>query len=147
MEWTTIIVALISALIPSGLIGFFTIREQKHAAKLANQEKETDIKDKEDSRWERLADQLSDQIEKMQEQSAVTNERMEKKDARITELEDQNAMLRQQLDQANTNYVKANLLKCTTLSCIDRKPPLGFTELTPEEMLRERNKLMSEESE
>lgn len=137
MEWTTIIVALIAAILPSGLIGVFTLREQRKNAILQNKEKEEDIKEKEDNRWEKLADQLQDQVENL-------NERLDKKDARITELEDSNAVLRQKLDEANTALVKASLLRCTTLNCIDRKPPLGFTELTPEEMLREKKKLSAE---
>ena len=134
MEWLNILVTFISVIISGSIISIFTIREQRRAAMLSNKEKEADIKEKEDNRWEKLADQLQDQVENL-------NERLDKKDARITELEDSNAVLRQKLDEANTDLVKASLLRCTTLNCIDRKPPLGFTELTPEEMLRERKKL------
>ena len=137
MEWTTIIVAIIGALAGGGLTALLTLRERKKGAQLENKEKE-------DGRWERLADQLESQIGNLNEQIVTLNERLDKKDARITELEDANASLRMKLDDANTNYVKANLLKCTTLACADRKPPLGFTELTPEEMLRERRKFAEE---
>ena len=130
IEWTTIITALIAALIPTGgFIGFFTIREQRNAAKLANKEKETDIKDKEDSRWSKLCDELQDQIENL-------NIRLGQKDERIIELEDSNASLRQHLDETNTALAKANLLKCSKLACISRIPPLGYSELTPEEIIR-----------
>ena len=67
------------------------------------------------------------------------NERLEKKDARIIELEDRCADLRTKLDEANTALAKASLLRCTRLSCNNRKPPLGYTELSPEEMIAERN--------
>lgn len=140
MEWTTIIVAIIGALAGGGITSLVTMREKKKEKQLNNKEKEEEIESKNSDRWEKLADQLSEQIESL-------NERIDKKDARITELEDTNAELRHKLDEVNTDYVRANLLKCTTLNCLDRKPPLGFTELTPEEMLRERKKLIEAESE
>ncbi len=141
IEWTTIIVTLISSAIGAGAItSLVTMKEKKTEKQLENKEKEEDIETKNSDRWEKLVDQLSEQIESL-------NERIDKKDARITELEDTNADLRHKLDEVNTDYVRANLLKCTTLNCLDRKPPLGFTELTPEEMLRERKKLIAAESE
>lgn len=139
MEWTTIILAALSALIPSGLIGLFTIREQRKAAKLENDGKQIENKEKEDNRWEKLADQLSDQVEQLNTQIMSLNERLDKKDERIIELEDRCASLRQRLDEANTDLAKASLLKCNRLNCTTRRPPLGYTELSPEEIVAERN--------
>lgn len=140
MEWTTIIVALISALAGGGVTSLVTMREKKKEKQIENKEKEENVKEKEDSRWEKLADQLQDQIENL-------NSRIDKKDARITELEDSNAELRHKLDEVNSAVIKATLLKCSKLRCADRIPPLGFTELTPEEMLVERKRLSMESSE
>jgi len=141
IDITTIIVAIGGAIISAGgITSLVTMREKKKEKQLENKEKEEDVQAKSADRWEKLADQLQEQIESL-------NERIDKKDARITELEDANADLRHKLDEANTNYVKANLLKCSKLACPDRLPPLGFTELTPEEMLRERKKLAAEEVE
>ena len=141
IEWTTIIVTLISSAIGAGAItSLVTMREKKKGKQLENKEKEEEVKEKNDSRWSKLCDELQDQIDKL-------NTRCDSKDERIMELEDQKSMLQQKLDEANTNFVKANLLKCSKLACVDRRPPLGFTELTPEEMLYERKKLMEEESE
>ena len=141
LDWTTIIVTLISSAIGAGAItSLVTLKEKKREKQLENKEKEEDIESKNSDRWEKLADQLTEQIETL-------NERIDKKDARITELEDANADLRHKLDEANTNFVKANLLKCSKLACPDRLPPLGFTELTPEEMLRERKKMVEIEAE
>ena len=89
---------------------------------------------KEDSRWTTLVEQLRAQIEK-------TSERLEKKDARITELEDTNDMLRQQLDETRTELVKAKMMRCSRLNCTNRKPPFGYSELTPDELLEEKNRL------
>lgn len=46
MEWTTIIVSIISALAGGGLISLLTIRETKKSKKLANTEKELELEDK-----------------------------------------------------------------------------------------------------
>lgn len=130
MEWTTIIVAIVGALAGGGLVSLLTIRETKKGKQLENKEKE-------DNRWSKLCDELQDQIESL-------NERLVKKDERITELEDTNADLHIKLDESNTALAKATLLKCSKLACKDRIPPLGYSELTPEEVIRF-NKQMEQE--
>jgi len=127
MDWASIIVALIGALAGGGLIGLLTIREYKKGLKIENGAKE-------DSRWTILVGQLQDQVEKQ-------NDRLEKKDARITELEDTNATLRHELDDTRTALVKATLLRCSKLSCPDRVPPLGYSELTTDELIAEKKRL------
>ena len=122
MEWTTIIVAIVGALAGGGLVSLLTIRETKKGKQLENKEKE-------DNRWSKLCDELQDQIESL-------NERLVKKDERITDLEDTNAALHIKLDESNTALAKATLLKCSKLACKDRIPPLGYSELTPEEVIR-----------
>lgn len=97
-----------------------------------------DNKQKEDSRWEHLVDQLQDQVERLQAQNEKKDEALANKDGRIIELSDKNAELRNKLDEANTNLAKATLLKCTRLVCDRRKPPLGYTELSPEEVITEK---------
>ena len=124
IEWTTIAIAVAGSISIGEIINLFTVREHKKGLTIEN-------KQKEDDRWEKLADQQADQINNM-------NERLEKKDARIIELEDRCADLRTKLDEANTALAKATLLKCNRLNCTDRRPPLGYTELSPEEMVAER---------
>ena len=125
IEWTTIAIAVAGSISIGEIINLFTVREHKKGMKIEN-------KQKEDDRWEKLADQQADQINNM-------NERLEKKDARIIELEDRCADLRTKLDEANTNLAKITLLKCNRLNCTNRRPPLGYTELSPEEIIAERN--------
>lgn len=125
IEWTTIAIAVAGSISIGEIINLFTVREHKKGMKIEN-------KQKEDDRWEKLADQQADQINNM-------NERLEKKDARIIELEDRCADLRNKLDEANTNLAKITLLKCNRLNCTNRRPPLGYTELSPEEIMAERN--------
>ena len=129
IEWSTIVIAVAGSISIGELINLFTVREHKKGMKIEN-------KQKEDERWEKL-------LNEFQEQNNVLNDRLEKKDARIIELEDRCADLRNKLDDANTNLAKATLLKCTRLSCDKRKPPLGYTELSPEEIMAE--KLMQED--
>lgn len=127
MDWASIIIAVVGALAGGGLISLLTIRETRKSMKIENGAKE-------DSRWTTLVEQLRAQIEK-------TSERLEKKDARITELEDTNDMLRQQLDETRTELVKARMMRCSRLNCTNRKPPFGYSELTPDELLEEKNRL------
>lgn len=123
MDFTSILIAIIGALAGGGLTSILTIRETRKSMKIDNNAKE-------DDRWSKLADELQDQNETL-------NERIDKKDARIIELEDRNAILRQQLDEKNTAIAKATLLRCTRLACDKRKPPLGYSELSPAELLEE----------
>lgn len=123
MDITSILIAIIGALAGGGLVSLLTIRETRKSMRIDN-------KAKEDDRWSKLADELQDQNETL-------NERIDKKDARIIELEDRNATLRQQLDEKNTALAKATLLRCTRLACDRRRPPLGYSELSPSELMEE----------
>jgi len=127
MDWASIIIAVVGALAGGGLISLLTIRETRKSMKIENGAKE-------DRRWTTLVEQLRVQIEK-------TSERLEKKDARITELEDTNAVLRHELDDTRTALVKATLLRCSKIACVDRKPPLGYSELTTDELIAEKKRL------
>ena len=89
---------------------------------------------KEDDRWSKLADELQDQIEKL-------NDRLDKKDALLQDKDDTIATLRHQLDDTRTALVKATLLRCSKLACPDRVPPLGYSELTPDELIAEKKRL------
>ena len=123
IEWTTILIAVAGSISIGEIINLFTVREQKRSMNLDN-------KQKEDERYLKLIDELQDQ-------NTMLHERLEKKDERIIELEDRCAELRAKLDETNTNLAKASLLKCTRLSCDRRKPPLGYTELSPAELMAE----------
>lgn len=127
MDWASIIIAIIGALAGGGLISLLTIRETKKGLKLDNAEKE-------DSRWEKLANELQDQNEKL-------NERLDKKDALLQEKDDVISDLRSKLDETRTALVQAKMMRCSRLSCSDRKPPFGYSELTPDELLEEKQRL------
>lgn len=118
MDWTNILEVLISCILGGGLVSILTLRETKKGLKIEN-------KQKEDNRWELLADQLQDQIEKLQEQVTVLNDRLEKKDERIIELEDRCSGLQEKLDTSRTQCSIATMLRCNKISCIDRVPPIS----------------------
>lgn len=50
IEWTTIIVTLIGAILTGGIVSIFTIRESKKNMQLENAGKEIENKEKEDNR-------------------------------------------------------------------------------------------------
>lgn len=130
IEWGTIALAVVGSVSIGELISLFTVREQRKGMKIDN-------KQKEDERWQRLLDEVQEQNSKLQEQNSMLHERLEKKDERIIELEDRSADLRAKLDETNTALAKASLLKCNRLNCDKRRPPLGYTELSPAELIAE----------
>lgn len=130
IEWGTIALAVVGSVSIGELISLFTVREQRKGMKIDN-------KQKEDSRWETLLNEVQEQNSRLQEQNTMLHDRLEKKDERIFELEDRCADLRAKLDETNTSLAKANLLKCNRLNCDKRRPPLGYTELSPAELIAE----------
>ena len=118
IEWGTIVVAIVGSIGINEIINLFTIKEHKKGMKIEN-------KQKEDERWEKLADQQADQINQLNEQIASLNDRLEKKDARIIELEDRCASLQEKLDTSRTQCSIATMLRCNKISCTDRVPPIS----------------------
>jgi predicted nuclease with TOPRIM domain len=84
-----------------------------------------DNKQKEDERWEKLVNELQEQNNKLQEQNTMLHERLEKKDARIIELEDRSTALQGKLDTSRTQCSIATMLRCNKISCTDRVPPIS----------------------
>lgn len=121
IEWGTILLAVVGSLSVSEIIHLFTIRETKKGMRLDNQQKESD-------NYVKLIDELQDQNNNL-------NERLEKKDERILELEDKNDTLRQSLDSVRTKCAVAELLKCVNVSCQDREPKLGTRKVDVEEIM------------
>lgn len=130
IEWGTIVVAIVGSIGINEIINLFTIKEHKKGMKIEN-------KQKEDERWEKLADQQAEQINQLNEQIASLNDRLEKKDARIIELEDRCASLQEKLDQTRTKCSVGELLRCVKVSCPDREPKLGTRQLDIEQMMED----------
>jgi len=121
MDWVTLVVTIISVLFGQGIISFFTLRETKKGMKLDNKEKE-------DNRWERIANELEEQLR-------IANERNERKDAIIQEKDDIITDLRTKLDGTRTKCAVAEILRCEAVSCSSRVPPLGVRNLDVNKMI------------
>ena len=118
IEWTTIAIAIAGSISIGEIISLFTVKEHKKGMKIEN-------KQKEDERWEKIADQLQEQVEKLQTQIETLNSRLEAKDNRIIELEDRCESLQEKLDTSRTQCSIATMLRCNKISCTDRVPPIS----------------------
>ena len=112
MDWTTIIITLITALIPTGgFFGIFTIREKKTGLMLENASKLNDG-------WTQLAN----------ERQAMIKERdakIDEKDRKIDELYSVISEQRHELDTARTTAAVAGVMRCDIAACTKRRPPFG----------------------
>ena len=133
MELSTIILAALSAIIPSGAIGIFTLREQRKAAKLANKEKEIENKDKEQEIHLKLINELQEQNDKL-------NDRLEKKDALLEEKNDVISELREKLDKSRSRCTASEIIKCVKTECPDRVPKIGTKYMDVDAIIAESEK-------
>lgn len=111
MDWTQIIIALISAVLGGGAVKIFTTKETKEGMSLENMQKVLDAKDK----------IIEERIERCKELKLE----LDKKDMKIDELHKINANLRHKLDDANTRTAVAEVMRCDVAKCINRIPPFG----------------------
>ena len=117
----------------SGIIALYTAKETKKGMQLDNAQKE-------DNRWEKLADQLSDQVDKLNKQIEDINIRMDKKDALLTEKDDLISDLRNKLDLSRSKCVASDLLKCLKISCLDREPKIGTRYVDVQQIIEDSEK-------
>lgn len=109
MDWNTIITALASTLIGGGGIwSIFYIGETKRAKRL-----EADASAAQE--WQKLAERKLSIIEQ--------------KDAKIDELYQTIAELRQDKDTLSSEVAVLRVYKCVCIGCEQRKPPFGSVKL------------------
>lgn len=109
MDWSTIITALASTLIGGGGIwSIFYIGETKRAKRL-----EADASAAQE--WQKLAERKLSIIEQ--------------KDAKIEELYQTIAQLRQDKDVLSSEVAVLRVYKCECIGCEQRKPPFGSVKL------------------
>lgn len=119
MDWTSIITALIAALVPTGgLTALVTMRDKKTAAFLENVKAITE-------QWQKMANEYQERIDNLKAELVRKDEIIDRKDGKIEALYHDKDELRQQLDHARTGRAVAELLKCEKTSCTDRIPPFG----------------------
>lgn len=112
MEWTSILTALIAALIPTGgLTAIVTMRDKKTAAFLENVKVLTE-------QWRGIADERTHRAEELKAD-------LDRKEAVIQEQWREISQLRNELDDTRTARAVSELLKCEKTSCTDRIPPFG----------------------
>lgn len=108
MDWTTIIVSLITALIPTGGIAWFVFfKENKRAKQLENETTAS-------AQWRELYEK--------------SEAKVESQSLKIESLYKENKMLREENNGLTTQRAVLGLLKCRTVGCATRVPPLGEKE-------------------
>ena len=112
MDWTQIIVNVISLLIPTGgIVAIITAREKKTEMALNNMNKINE-------QWEGFATKEEDRRKELKAD-------IDKKDNKIDELHREISRLRNELDNERTERAKADLMKCLKIKCVDRHPPFA----------------------
>lgn len=105
MDWTNVIIAVISAVLGGGgMSAFLMLKENKKAKRV-----ETDLA---------FADGLQIRIKHLEEQ-------LDKKDAKIDTLYAEKDELRNENDRLSTEVAVLKVYKCVKVGCADRQPPFG----------------------
>lgn len=112
MEWTTIITAAISSLIPSGLVGTLVFfKENKRSRQLDNESKVIE-------EWKGIAEMYKNRCEELKAT-------VDAKDEKIEELYRNETTMREKLDKLSSKNAVLEIFKCRDISCDKRKPPLS----------------------
>lgn len=112
MDWTTIITALIAALIPTGgLLAIVTMTEKKSALMLENAKQ--------------LADSYKQLADEYQQREKETQQLLKEKEEELLKQIRMNSGLRHSLDDAHTECAVAKLMYCRNSKCPQRDPPFG----------------------
>ena len=119
IEWGTMIFTALVSLLSAGGIGWiFTARQDRKAKELDNKAKEYELEEhKKDEIIKDWKDIASERKTRAEELAATLKE----KDVLIADL-------RAKLDEKNTYCAVAELMRCETVSCPERKPPFGMRE-------------------
>ncbi|MEG1759512.1 MAG: hypothetical protein RSB23_06260 [Alistipes sp.] len=105
MDWTTIIVAIVSALLTSGgLASIFFFRENKRAKQLENETTAS-------AQWRELYDK--------------SEAKVDSQTLKIDAMYKENNYLRDQNNNITTQNAVLKMYKCEFLACTNRKPPFG----------------------
>lgn len=112
MDWSSIIVALVAALVPTGgLTAIVTLKDKKTAAFLENTE--TLI-----NQWQEIANSRKERMDELKAD-------LDRKEDVIQEQWKEISGLRNELDHARTDKAVAKLLLCEKTPCTERMPPFG----------------------
>lgn len=116
MDWTTIICALIAALIPSGgVAGYVFMREDKKAKQLDNEHKTND--------------EVWALVKKYEEREKVFEKTIADKDTKIESLFKEKGELMKRNDKLSSKVAVLTILRCKVVGCANRVPPMGSREI------------------
>lgn len=105
MDWTTIIIAAVSALISGGgIAGVVFFRENKRAKQLENEATAS-------SQWRELYEK--------------SEAKVESQSLKIDALYKENNRLRDENNSLTTQRAVLASYKCETIGCVERRPPFG----------------------
>lgn len=116
MDWSTIIVALVSSLIPAGGFGgLLLVRENKRSKQLENETTAS-------AQWRELYEKSEAKVESQAR--------------KIESLYKENGYLRDQNNSLTTQRAVLAMYKCETVNCTNRQPPFGtgITKINSENM-------------
>jgi DNA repair exonuclease SbcCD ATPase subunit len=112
MNWTDIIIPLISAIIPTGgVTAIFMVKGRKKELEISNLAK--------------VIDELRELVNRYKEEVRELKAIAERKEEYIEELHRQTSALHEKLDKANSRAAVFKILKCTKVDCGLRIPPFG----------------------
>ena len=112
MDWTTIICALIAALIPSGgIAGYVFLREDKKAKQLENDHNANN--------------EVWTLVNKYKERITDLEATIKEKDNKIDNLYKTIGELRTRNDKLSSKVAVLTILRCKVVGCANRIPPMG----------------------
>lgn len=123
IEWGTVLVTAITTLLSvSGIGWMFTIREDKKAKRLDNEEKQVKIedfqKDQAINEWKDIANERKHRAEELKDT-------ISKHEARIDRDYETIDKLKTQLGEKNKACAVADILRCVKIECPSREPKIS----------------------
>lgn len=132
MEWTTIICALIAALIPSGgVAGYVFLREDKKSKQLDNDHKANE-------EWQDLVEKHKQREEDLEKALKDKDAIIEKKDGKIDSLYREKGELMMRNDKLSSKVAVLTITRCKVVGCANRVPPMGSRETDEEQNQNEK---------
>lgn len=126
MEWTQIIVSVITGLLAGGgLVIIFTRKEIKDGKATENMQKVIDSMKQVIESMQKSLDAKDRIIEEHEARRKELKEDLDKKDSKIETLLKEKSAIRDENDDLKTEVAVTEMLKCIKLKCIERDPPFA----------------------
>lgn len=133
ITWATLLINALIALVSAGGVGWIiTAKEDKKQKQLENKAKEQEIeehkKDEIIKDWKEIAEERRRRCEELKTDCNKKDEKLVEKDTVISDL-------KAKLDDRNTYCAVSELMKCTDIQCINRKPPFASSIVTSDKAI------------